>query len=52
MPLINPSRIVNNVIALIIILWFAFLMWSKLDKQRVKEIFDSMSGMFRNKEEK
>lgn len=50
MPLINLSRVINNVIVLVIMGWFAFMLWSKINKEKVKGLIDGITNLFGGKE--
>lgn len=51
MPLIDPSRVLNNLIVFGILLWIGFLIYSKMDKAKVYSAIESLKKMFGNKEE-
>ena len=52
MPLIDGSRVMNNVIVLGVLAWVFFMIYSKMDKAQVKTLIDNIKGMFSRKEEK
>jgi len=52
MPLIDPARIINNLTALGVILGIGFMIYSKMDKERVKETIEGIKNLFGSKEEK
>lgn len=51
MSLIDPARIMNNLIALGIIAWVFFMIYSKMDKARVKDTVDRLKNLFGGKKE-
>ena len=51
MPLINPTRIFNNLITLAILAWIFFMIYSKMDREKVKSLVGNIKGMFGKKEE-
>ena len=51
MPLIDPTRILNNLTALAVIFGIGFLIYSKLDKESVKSTIEGIKGLFSKKEE-
>ena len=51
MQLINPTRIFNNLIALAVIGWIFFMIWTKLDQEKVKGTIEGIKKLFRGKEE-
>ena len=52
MPLIDTSRILNNLVVLAVLGWVFFMVYSKMDKDKVKALVDNIKGMFKGKEEK
>lgn len=52
MSLIDPSRIFNNLIVLAIIAWIGFMVYSKMDKARVKDTIERLKNLFGKREEK
>ena len=50
MPLINLSRVGNNIIVLAILFGIGFMIWSKLDKQKAKSTIDGIKNIFRRKD--
>ncbi len=52
MPLIDSSRILNNAIVLAILAAFAFLIYSKLDREKTKSTIEGIKKLFSPKEEK
>ena len=51
MPLIDPTRIVNNLIVLGILGGIFFLIYSKLDKEQVRNLIDGIKRMFGKKDD-
>lgn len=51
MPLIDPTRIINNLIVLGVLGGIFFLIYSKLDKEQVKNVIDGIKRLFGKKEE-
>lgn len=51
MPLLNPSRIINNLTALGVILAIGFMIYSKMDKEKVRDTIDKLKGLFGGKKE-
>lgn len=51
MPLIDPSRVFNNLIALGVIAWIFFMIYSKMDKERVRSTIDGLKNLFGGKKE-
>ena len=51
MPLLDPARIFNNLVALGVILGIFFMIYSKLDKARVKDTIERLKGLFGGKKE-
>lgn len=51
MALIDPSRVVNNFIALGVIAWIIFMVYTKMDKERVKDTMAKLKGLFGGKKE-
>ena len=52
MPLIDPARIFNNLIVLGVLGWIFFMIYLKLDKEKVKSTMEGIKGLFSRKEEK
>ena len=52
MPLIDPSRIINNLIVLGVLLGIGFMIYSRMDKEKVKATVASLKNLFGSKEEK
>jgi len=52
MPLINPTRIINNLIVLGVVTWIFFMVYTKMDKEKIRETIDGIKNMFGKKEEK
>lgn len=46
MPLIDPTRILNNLIVLGVLFWIFFLVWSKIDPLRRQSIVETIKGFF------
>ncbi len=46
MALIDPSRILNNLIVLAALLGIGFLVYSKMDKEKVKSTIDGFKKLF------
>jgi len=51
MPLINATRVLNNIIVLGVLAAIGFMIYLKLDKERVKSTIESIKGWFGSKEE-
>ncbi len=51
MPLMSLSRVGNNLIALGVIIWIFFMIYSKMDKARVKDTMNRLKGLFGGKKE-
>ena len=51
MPLINPTRILDNLLVLGIILWIGFMIYSKMDKTQVHNAIERIKGWIGNKGE-
>ena len=51
MSIIDPTRVINNLIALFIVGWVFFLIYSKIDKERTKETWDNLKNLFGGKKE-
>lgn len=51
MSLIDPSRIFNNLVALAVIAWIFFMIYSKMDKARVRDTIERLKGLFGGKKE-
>lgn len=51
MPLIDPSRIFNNLVALGVIFGIGFMIYSKMDKEKVKSTIEGLKGLFGGKKE-
>ena len=52
MALIDPTRIFNNLIVLGVLAWVFIMIYSKLDKERVRATMEAIKNMFGSKEEK
>jgi len=52
MALIDPSRILNNIVALGVILGIGFLIYSQMDKQKIQSTLEGIKGMFNRGEGK
>jgi len=52
MPLIDPTRIGNNLIVLGILFAIGFMIYQKMDKERVRETVEGLKNLFGKKEEK
>jgi len=52
MSLIDPSRIFNNLVALGVIFGIGFMVYSKMDKARVKDTIERLKNLFGRREEK
>lgn len=48
MPLFNASRAWNNLLTLIILSIFLFIIYSKLDKEKVRDTIDNIKAWFGN----
>jgi len=51
MPLIDPTRIINNLIVLGVLLGIGFMVYSRMDKARVKDTIEKLRGLFGGKKE-
>lgn len=51
MSLINPTRVVNNLVVLGILLGVGFMIYSKMDKEKVKSTIEGIKKLFGRKEE-
>jgi len=51
MPLIDPTRIMNNIIALGVIAWIFFMIYSKMDKEKVKDTIERLKNLFGGKKD-
>ena len=51
MPLLDPARILNNLIALGVVGWIFFMIYSKMDKGKVKDTMERLKGLFGGKKE-
>ena len=51
MSLIDPIRIINNLIVLFILLGIAFIIYSKIDKDKRDAAIESLKRLFGSKEE-
>ena len=49
MPLINASRVINNLLVLAILFGIGLLIYSKLDKNQIRHIINSIGGLFERK---
>ncbi len=45
------SRVGNNLIAFGIVAWIFFMIYSKMDKAKVKDTIDKLKGVFGGKKE-
>ena len=52
MTLIDPTRIINNLVVLGVLAWIFFMIYSAMDKEKVKSTIESIKGLFGRKEEK
>lgn len=46
MSLIDPTKVLNNLIVLGVLLFIFIMIYSRIDKERLKAIRDSIKGMF------
>ena len=51
MPLLSMSRVGNNLIALAVLAWVFFMIYSKMDKQKTRDTIDKIKGLFGGKKE-
>ena len=51
MPLLDATRVFNNLIALGVIGWIFFMIYSKMDKEKVKDTMERLKGLFGGKKE-
>ena len=51
MPLINPTIILNNLLVLGILLMIGFMIYSKMDKEQVRNAIEKIKGWIGSKEE-
>ena len=51
MPLLNISRVGNNLIAFGVIAWIFFMIYTKMDKEKVRDTMDKLKGLFGGKKE-
>ena len=51
MALIDPTRILNNLIALAVVLAIFFMIYSKMDKEKVKDTIERIKNLFGKKED-
>jgi len=51
MPLLDPTRIINNIIVLVILGGIFFMIWNKLDQEKVKSTIEGIKKLFGKKEE-
>jgi len=51
MPLIDPARVVQNVIGLFVILAIFFMVYSKMDKEQLRRTIGAIKRLFGRKEE-
>ena len=49
MAFLDPTRIFNNLIVLFVLGWIFFLVYSKMDKERMKQMADSFKSFFGGK---
>ena len=52
MPLIDTTRIINNLIVLAVLFGIGFMIYSKMDKEQVKATMEGIKRLFSGKEEK
>ncbi len=50
MTILDPSRILNNLLALGIISGVGFMIYSKMDKEQVKSLIEGIKRVFGKKE--
>lgn len=51
MPLIDPTDILNNLLVLGILLWIGFMIYTKMDKDKVHSAMEKIKGWVGSKEE-
>ena len=51
MPLIDPTRILNNLIALAAVGAIFFMIWSKMDKEKTRDTIEGIKKLFGGKKE-
>lgn len=51
MPLMNLSRVGNNLIVLGILFAIGFMIWSKMDREKVRGTVDGLKRLFGGKKE-
>ena len=51
MPLIDFTRVVNNLIVLGVLVGIGFMIWSRMDKGRTRETIDGIKRLFGGKKE-
>jgi len=51
MPLINLTRVTNNLVALAIILGIGIMIYAKMDKEQLRRTIEAIKGLFKRKEE-
>lgn len=52
MPLLDMSRVGNNLIVLAILFGISFMIYSKMDREKVKATIEGIKNLFGKKEEK
>ena len=50
MPLLDASKVLQSLIALAVIVWVFFMIYSKMDKERVRDTIERIKGLFGGKE--
>ena len=51
MSLLNITRIINNLIVLGVVGWIFFMIYTKMDKEKVKDTWERLSKLFGGKKE-
>ena len=51
MSLIDPAKVVQNLIALGILFWVGFLIYSKMDREKLKSTTERLKKLFGGKDE-
>lgn len=52
MPILNVTRVFNNLIVLGVLVWIGVMIYSKMDREKLRAMGESLSKMFGGREEK
>ncbi len=50
MPLLDMTRVVDNILVLVILFIVGFMIYTKIDREKAKDTMERLKGLFKRKE--